>query len=926
MSGLLRRLFAPRWQHPDPEVRRQAVARLDLARDEHRLTLARLARDEDPSVRTAALARLDDPERLLDLFDEGDASEELSRRLIALLTGRSGSLELGTRIALIERLDDAVLLAELCLQGDNQQLRLAALARLDGEEALIRQACDNGIAAVRHAAAERVMSEAGLARLAQQARRDRQVMRQARERLNRLRADAAQLAAARERREALLTDLERQATAPWEPLYAGRFRHLMREWTALQDLPDASQERRYHDACLRCRKVIGDHEARQRASKAAETRREDAEQAREALVEALEEGLEALGRSEEVMPQDIASLRAQKQLLAHRWQALSEQHLADPSLRQRYDAVREGFERISQAWVRLEERADEVERALIDGDDERLAALLDALAWPRQLAPAPLLRRARDRLAQQEAPAEDQAARLARFIADLDDLESLLERGAFKGASRLYQRLRQAADEVDASARQPHAARLRQLGARLAELRDWRSFVAGPKRDQLVQAIEALAEDASLVDAGLDRRHRQLVKEWKSLGDAAANREQATRFRAASYRIHARLAPWRKHLDAERQANLVTRETLCDQLETLLDQPAEEADPDALREIRDRARDQWRRAAPVPRDQAEVIGRRFGRIRHALQALIDQRAQAVAETKRDLIEQVRALLGQAMPAARRAEAVKSLQQRWRELGRAPRGEEQALWREFRALCDQVFASREAERDDRVRQARERQEAMQTLIERMDAWHPVSSIDDTVLATAIAEASALEPLPGGRRTEGMRRRWSGIVRARRERLERLAVVEEVERWRTVQPLLLAHLEADAERLAGGEPREVALPEGLRLADDMRGAHARRNAARQAPPPGEEMDEQLARVRVHLSLLAVGSVSHRDDPLRLAIQVERLNESLDRERSSAEEVHGVLRELLATGPVAPELWKREVGELDRMLERLTRLPPP
>jgi len=72
--------------------------------------------------------------------------------------------------------------------------------------------------------------------------------------------------------------------------------------------------------------------------------------------------------------------------------------------------------------------------------------------------------------------------------------------------------------------------------------------------------------------------------------------------------------------------------------------------------------------------------------------------------------------------------------------------------------------------------------------------------------------------------------------------------------------------------------------------------------------------------------VGRVSHRDDPLRLAIQVERLNENLGRELSRAEEVRGVLRELLATGPVSPELWAHEVGELDRLLEHLTRLPPP
>ncbi|MFY0989304.1 DUF349 domain-containing protein [Halomonas sp. C05BenzN] len=925
MSGLLRRFFSPRWQHPDPGVRRQAVTRLDPSRPDQRQALERLAADTDPGVRQAALARLDDPERLLALLDETPPSPELHERLVALLTGRQGSLDLATRIALTERIDTAALLTAITLQGDNQQLRLAALARLDDEEALIHQACDNGIAAVRHAAAARVTSEAGLARLVQSARRDRQVVRQARERLNRLRADAASLAAARHRREALLESLERHAQAAWEPLYAGRFRHLTREWNALEDLPDASQERRYQDACLRCRKVIGDHEARQLSQAAAHQRREDADQTREALVEALEESLDALTRGERITEQDIASLRAQRQLLANRWQALSDQHLADEALRRRYDAALAGYERIAQAWVRLEERAAAIRQALADGDDERLVALVDASGWPDDLAPSPLLQQARQRLA--ETPADDDLeSRLARFADDLAQLERLLESGAFKGASRLHQRLRQQAEQLPQARLQPHLATLKRLAARLAELRDWRGFVAGPKRDQLCQAIDDLAEDTSLPDAELDRRHRQLVKDWKSLGDAAANRQQSASFRAASDRIHERLAPWRKRLDAERARNLEAREALCEQLETLLAQPAHEADPDALRQIRDKAREQWRHFSPVPRDRAEAIGRRFGRIRHDLQALIDRRAEEIAEAKRELIEQARALLESDDPATRRAEQAKALQRRWRALGRAPRGEEQALWREFRGLCDGIFASREAERDNRVQQARERLEAMQALIDRLDAWHPTDSGDGQVLEQAIQQAAALEPLPTGRRTEGMRRRWSGIIRARHERLARLAVVEEVNRWRDIQPLLAAHLEADAASLAGEAPRDVEPPAGVSLPEDMRSAHARRNAARRRPDEPAEVEERLARQRVHLSLLAVGRVSHRDDPLRLAIQVERLNENLGRQPSRAEELHEVLRELLANGPIPPALWAREVGELDRMLENLARLPPP
>ncbi|MGQ4878331.1 DUF349 domain-containing protein [Billgrantia sp. LNSP4103-1] len=927
MPGFLRRLFAPRWQHPDARVRCQAVARLDPARPEQREALEALCLDADATVRGTALDRIDSVDILLALSSRQPELPEVRRRLTTLLTGQAGNLDLAQRLSIVEGLDDRGLLSRVALEGDNQQLRLAAVARLTSEEDLIEQACDNGIAAVRHAAAARVTSEAGLQRMVQQARRDRHVMRQARERLNRLRTDAATQAAAREQRAALLQKLEAHARAPWEPLYAGRFRHLLREWEALGDLPDAEQERRFQDASLRCRKVISDHEAHEHAVAESDRRREQAAEAREALLETLEESLASLPRGDRLTGQDIASLRSQKVLLANRWQALSDLHVTDEALRERYDTVLADYDRVLQTWERLEAHSDEIEQALREQDIARLSATIEACRWPDELPPSPLLARAQRMLAgQAQATSDDIEERLARFSQDLEQLEQLLDRGAFKGASRLHQSLRHRADALPASRLRPHQATLKRLGARLAELRDWRGFVAGPKREQLCQAIEQLADDTTLSDAELDRRHRQLVRDWKGLGDAAASRELSERFRSASDRIHERLTPWHERQAQERARNLEARIALCEQLEALLDAPANDADPDALRRIRDQAREEWRRHSPVPRDQAQAIGRRFGRIRFALQGLIDQRAKEVADAKRSLIDDACELADSPMPPEVRAEKAKLLQQRWRELGRAPRGEEQTLWREFRAACDRIFAMREAQRDDRVQQLRQRLDEMQALIDRLDAWQPAHPADSHVLEQAIERAAALEPLPSGRRTEGMRRRWSGIVRARRERLARLAVVDEIQRWKSCRPLLDAHLAADAECLEGLACRNVSLDPGLDLAEDMRNAHEQRNAARQNPPPPEEVREQLARLRVHLSLLAMGRISQHDEPLRLAIQVERLNEGLGRELSRADEVRMVLRNLLATGPVSPEQWEREVGEFDSLLTRLTRLPPP
>ncbi|MGR2738334.1 DUF349 domain-containing protein [Billgrantia sp. Q4P2] len=927
MPGFLRRLLAPRWQHPDAKVRYQAIGRLDPARPEQRQALETLCLDAEASVRQAALEKIDSIDILLALSNQQPELPELHRRLAALLTGQAGHLDLTQRLRIVEGLDDRALLSRVALDGDNQQLRLAAVARLSAEEDLIEQACHNGIAAVRHAAAARVISEAGLQRLVQQARRDRQVMRQARERLNRLRTDAATLAAAREQREALLVKLEAHARAPWEPLYAGRYRHLTREWEALDDLPDAQQERRFQEASLSCRKIISDHEAHEHAIAETDRRREQAAEARESLLEALEESLASLPRGDRLTGQDIASLRSQKVLLANRWQTLSDLHVTDEALRQRYDAVLADYDHVLRTWERYEERVAEIEQALKEPDVEQLASAVKACRWPKELPPTPLLARAQQFLAGREESEEEAfEVRLERFSQDLSQLEKLLDRGAFKGASRLHQSLRHRADALPAASLRPYQATLKRLGARLAELRDWRGYVAGPKREQLCQAIDQLADDTGITEAELDRRHRQLVRDWKGLGDAAASRELSEHFRSASDRIHERLTPWRERQASERTHNLEARIALCEQLEALLDTPAADADPDALRRIRDQAREEWRRHSPVPREQAQAVGRRFGRIRFALQGLIDQRAKEVADAKRRLIDEAQAMIESPLPPDVRAERAKTLQQRWRELGRAPRGEEQTLWREFRAACDQIFAIREAQRDDRVQRARQRLDEMQALIDRLDAWQPTRHADSVVLEQAIDAAAALEPLPSGRRTEGMRRRWSGIVRTRRERLARLAVVEEIQRWQACRPLLDAHLAADAACLGGDASEDVLLDPTLDLPEDMRSAHEQRNASRRNPLPFQEVSEQLARLRVHLSLLTMGRVSQHDEPLRLAIQVERLNESLGRELSRDEEVRIVLRNLLATGPVSPEQWEREVGELDSLLTRLTRLPPP
>ncbi|GGC74275.1 DUF349 domain-containing protein [Vreelandella lutescens] len=935
MHGLLRRLFAPRWQHPDPEVRRKALQQLDPQQTEQREALMALANDSDSGIQLAALLALDDLNGLLAAYPQHAQDEAWFNALCQRITGVEGHVDLQQRQACASTLTDQRLLNAIAMQGDNLGLRLVALERLTDEEDLVQQACHNSVAAVRHQAAERVNDEEQLKRLLREARRDRQVVRFAKEKLTQLRNDAQWLTDQQAQREHLLAQLEQHARAPWEPLYGGRFRHLEREWQQLSHPPSVSQEQRFHQAVLSCRKTLHDHETQEQARQQSLARRAEAENTRDQLLEGLEETLEGLTHASELTAQDIDSLRAQRQLLGQRWQSLSDLHPPNETTQKRYSQALKQYEQSMEAWQRWQAVSPAVEHALVNNAHDELAEHVATCQWPATLSPPALLVQAQKQLAAQQTAPPPSGLSLNAMTAELDNFEHLLERGAFKSASRLHQRLKPSIEALTGNDAKPLKSRLKHLGARLAELRDWRGFVAGPKREQLCASIDALADDQHMAESALDRHHRQLVKEWKALGDAAANREQSARFRAASDRIHERLAPWRAQLDQEREANLHGREALCEQLETLLSQPAEDADPDVLREIRDKARHQWRHYSPVPREHSEAIGRRFGAIRHRLQALIDQRAEQIAAHKRALIEQVQALQSDTeQPLAARITRTKQLQQEWRSLGRAPKGEEQALWKSFRSACDQLFAQRDAQKHEQATRQQQTLEQLQTIIDEMEGWQPSHAHESAQLETYLASINQLEPLPRNRRSEGMQRRLSGIVRAKRERLSRLDIVSKVQQWHALLPLVNAHLEADQRALNGEGIQEVEIPNEIttHLSTAFNEAHQQRNHARLSatlPLLDEQqraLEEQLARLRVHLSLLALGSVKQRDEPLRLAIQVERLNSGLHTERSKTDELDEVLVALLALGPMPYRLWQQEVNELDNLLGRLARPPQP
>ncbi|NHH84922.1 DUF349 domain-containing protein [Cobetia sp. MB87] len=943
LSRLTGRLFTPRWQHANPAIRSAATDQLDPEIPDQRKILETLILEDDAlEVRHAALTRMQSPERLLPLLDRADGL--VRERLIELLSGGQDAPSLLSREQLVARLDDRELLSAVAARGDNQQLRLTALSRLEDEEALIHQACHNTIAAVRHAAAARITSQAGLERLVRDAKRDRHVQRQARDTLAQRRADAQQADALAASRDNLLRQMEKLPRQAWEDSVPSRYRSLLREWERLP-AADYDIQQRFEEARQQAHKVISDHEAREEAIRAHERLSANLNTHLEEILSAVDQAREDLYSRDCVNDHDFASLQAQRRLQGERWRELTDQFSAPAELLERQQRLQQQLQDALDAWHRHQLCQGELDAALIDNDIDQLRRLESEVAWPAGLPQTASLSAVRQAIsaAQPEEPTEaaqeqdavdgspapdaesadasreaDSTARKASLDLDALDaelarLEADLDAGKLKPASRLHRSLRDRTEGQLDNARQ---TRLRQLGARVAELRDWQNFVAAPKREQLLEAITTLSEREDISDEQRDRQHQQLIQQWRELGDAAASRDASQAFRTASDAIKLRLRDYRESRKQLREHNLAMREALCEQLESLNGHAMDDADPDSLRQIRDRAREEWRRHTPVPAGPGRQLSHRFGEALTALQGLIDSRAGQIAAAKQALVDAVEALANEDSPARARAEQAKALQSRWREMGRAPKGEEQRLWAAFRAACDRIFAARDQDREDRDSREQARLDQWQALIERLDNWEPETLEDAALLDDALKEADTLGPLPRGKRGDGMRRRWTGILKRREQRLDELHALQLREEWQQWRDLLEQHAVADASA-RNGDVQDVELPNTSAFDDNSRQANAARNQMRQALPSNcSAANERLAELRVHLAILFEAPLGSEDESRRLTVQVARINQQLGERMEREEELDEVLDALLANGPLDWDAWQTELPRFDAL----------
>ncbi len=244
----------------------------------------------------------------------------------------------------------------------------------------------------------------------------------------------------------------------------------------------------------------------------------------------------------------------------------------------------------------------------------------------------------------------------------------------------------------------------------------------------LCEEVEALVMDPSVVSAF--RKLQDLHEQWRETGPVAAEYKEALweRFKEASSRVNKQHQEYFEQIKEEQKRNLDLKTELCIKAEELseavITSRKEWNDASAqLMEIQK----VWKTIGFAPKkDNTKIYERfrsacdRFFELKHSFYANVKSEMEANLQLKNEICEAAEALKGSEQWKKTTDELI-ALQKRWKEIGPVSRRYSDAVWKRFRAACDEFFARKSAHFAGVDEQHVENQARKEALLAEMEAF-------------------------------------------------------------------------------------------------------------------------------------------------------------------------------------------------------------
>ena len=216
------------------------------------------------------------------------------------------------------------------------------------------------------------------------------------------------------------------------------------------------------------------------------------------------------------------------------------------------------------------------------------------------------------------------------------------------------------------------------------------------KKTALCEQVEAIDPEQLKTFNQWEEKTKEVIAiqaEWKTVGYASHKQNTLIfeRFRAACDRFFSAKAEFYQTVKDEQGENLDKKRQLVEEAEALQDSTEWRKTADKLIELQK----QWKTIGTVPRKYSEQLWKRFtAACDHFFEAknaaTADQRAEEKDNlaAKKDIIEQLKTLAADTATAT--IDHVRELQAKWNEIGHVPFRDKDKLYKEYRAVADELY--------------------------------------------------------------------------------------------------------------------------------------------------------------------------------------------------------------------------------------------
>ena len=525
-------------------------------------------------------------------------------------------------------------------------------------------------------------------------------------------------------------------------------------------------------------------------------------------------------------------------------------------------------------------------------------------------------------------------AEVRNLVGLLRQAQAALDHGASARAHRLREAIAEKLPQAPAALPPWFERNLQEFDARIAELKDWKTFTVVPKRAEMLQQMQSLI-GADLAPDELARQIRHLRDDWRTLNRGVGDdfSEEMQQFDEAANRAYEPCKEYFAHQAELRKENQAQREVLLERLARFAEeQSGENANWRLVQQAISESRRDWQHYSPVDQSVARALQDRFHTVVRDLQSRLDAEYARNVQAKRDLIARATSLLGLA-DTRQAIDETKALQQGWKTVGIVPRSQDNALWEEFRLQCDAVFQRSSQEMAARGAALGANETQALSLCEQLERIAEMTGDELQVGAGPLNDLrnqfeslelprSAARPIQTrftramGRVNDALRRHRADEARRAWSALQ--AAAAHVRDYALAHALAKPQSEREARRLAAESAMAslVNAPKGTRAILEQRLAAVTEGTINTDLAANEAALRLLC---VRAELIANIDSPTEDLPLRREYQMHRLVRSMERgERVTPAELDDLAREWLAVGPVAASTHDALLARFERCRE--------